>query len=304
MREIKIGILIPVHNGLDFTSKCLKGLYERIEQKTLLRAEFHIIVIDDGSNDGTGEWIKSNYPQTIVLQGDGNLWWSGGINEGTRYAIDKMNCDYLLWWNNDITPSPDYFGNLESLLVNESPEVAGSKIYYAHDPKLVWSMGGIFDSRNGKKFMTGMNQQDSEEFNTVHKADWLPGMGTILNRSVIDKIGLLDSKNFPQYHGDSEFTLRAKLSGYNINVYPQLKIWNDKSNSGLLHGGRLKLLFRSLTDIKSNYHFGKDLLFYRMYASSIQAYQTLIIKYCLYVGGFIKWKILSLFGIRNNRLPY
>jgi GT2 family glycosyltransferase len=212
MREIKIGILIPVHNGLDFTTKCLKGLYERIAEKTFLQAEFHIIVIDDGSNDGTSEWIKSNYPQTIVLEGDGNLWWSGGINEGTRFAVEEINCNYLLWWNNDITPSHDYFKNLEDILVNDSPEVAGSKIYYAHDPQMIWSMGGIFDSGNGKKFMTGMNQKDSEEYITVHKADWLPGMGTILHRSVIDKIGLLDAKNFPQYHGDSDFTLRAKLS--------------------------------------------------------------------------------------------
>lgn len=304
MTKIKIAVLIPVFNGIAFTSKCLNGLYKIISEKHWSQAEFQIIVIDDGSNDGTGEWIKNNYPQTTVLQGDGNLWWSGGINKGTKYAIDVFNCDYLLWWNNDITPSPDYFENLEILLINESPEIAGSKIYYAHDPQLVWSMGGIFDSRNGKKYMTGMNHKDSEKFNVVYNADWLPGMGTILKRSVHDIIGMLDAKNFPQYHGDSDFTIRAKLSGYEIKVYPQLKIWNDKSNSGLLHRGRFKLLLRSLRDIKSNYHFGKDLLFYRMYATSILAYQTLIIKYCLYVGGFIKWKILNLFGFSKGQLPY
>lgn len=304
MRKTEIAILIPVHNGLGFTSKCLKQIYTLLADKPLITIAFHVIVIDDGSNDGTEEWVRINHPKTTILKGDGNLWWSGAINKGTSYALDELKCDYVIWWNNDISASPDYFKNLESILLENAPEIAGSKIYYAHDPTLVWSMGGIFNTRNGKKHMTGMNEQDGEQFNRIHFADWLPGMGTILHRSVVEKIGLLDNKNFPQYHGDSDFTFRARLSGYKIPVFPQLKIWNDKSNSGLLHRNNLNLLITSLKDIKSNYHIGKDILFYRMYSTSVMAYQTLIIKYCLYVGGFIKWRILSLLGIRKSRLPY
>lgn len=301
MTKISIALLIPVHNGLSFTSKCLNGLNALLTGRALSDLKFNVIVIDDGSNDGTEEWIKSESPQTIILKGNGNLWWSGGINEGTRYAIDILNADYLLWWNNDITPAPDYFNNLEKILTTNPPDVAGSKIYYAHDPQLVWSMGGIFDTRSGRKFMTGMNQKDSAVFDQIHKADWLPGMGTVLHRSVIEKIGMLDDKTFPQYHGDSDFTFRAKLAGYDIVVFPQLKIWNDKSNSGLLHQDSFRLLMRSLTDIKSNYHFAKDVSFYHRFATSPLAYQTIAIKYCLYIGGFIKWRILNLFGIRKTR---
>ncbi|KAF0195978.1 MAG: putative glycosyltransferase [Bacteroidetes bacterium] len=304
MRKSEIAILIPVHNGLGFTSKCLRQIYSLLSGKPLVTTAFHVVVIDDGSNDGTEEWIRTNYPETTILSGDGNLWWSGAINKGTGYALNELKCDYVLWWNNDISASPDYFENLEHILTEKAPEIAGSKIYFAHDPTMVWSMGGIFDTRNGKKHMTGMNEKDGEQFSKVHYADWLPGMGTIVHRSVVEKIGMLDDKNFPQYHGDSDFTFRARLSGYEIPVYPQLKIWNDKSNSGLMHRNNLNLLIRSLKDIKSNYHLGKDILFYRLYSTSVLAYQTLAIKYCLYVGGFIKWRVLSLFGIRKNRLPY
>lgn len=301
MTKISIALLIPVHNGLSFTSKCLNGLNALLTSRTLSDLKFNVIVIDDGSNDGTEEWIKAKSPQTIILKGNGNLWWSGGINEGTRYALDILKSDYLLWWNNDITPAPDYFQNLGEILTTNPPEIAGSKIYYAHDPQLVWSMGGIFDTRSGRKFMIGMNKNDSAVYNQIHKVDWLPGMGTILHRSVIEKIGMLDEKTFPQYHGDSDFTFRAKLAGYDIVVYPQLRIWNDKSNSGLLHRDSFGLLMQSLTDIKSNYHFAKDVSFYRRFATSPLAYQTIAIKYCLYIGGFLKWKILNLFGIRNKR---
>lgn len=304
MTKFNIAILIPVHNGINYTSKCLKGLYGLIEREPVSKARFNIIVIDDGSDDGTDEMIRTEFPQTILLKGNGNLWWSGGINEGMKFAINQLNCNYLLWWNNDIFPAADYFSKLVTTLIAESPEVAGSKIYYAHDPKLVWSMGGIFDTRNGRKFMTGMNEYDSEKFKRVYDADWLPGMGTILHSSVIEKIGMLDNLNFPQYHGDSDYTLRAKQAGYQIKVFPQLEIWNDKSNSGLLHRDSFRLLIRSLTDIKSNYHIGKDFLFYRKYATSLLAYQTILIKYCLYVGGFIKWRILSLFGLKKKSASY
>ena len=304
INKIKTGLLIPVFNGLSFTSNCLTRLYGLHSNSDASGLDLQIIVIDDGSTDGTSEWIHINFPQTHVLTGDGSLWWSGGINLGMKFAIDQLECDYLLWWNNDISPADDYFVHLEQILKSSKPEICGSKIYYAHDPEMVWSMGGIFDTRNGRKHMTGMNVKDNQDLDKIYSADWLPGMGTLLHKSVIEKTGFLDEKNFPQYHGDSDYTYRATLAGYCIKVYPQLKIWNDKSNSGLLHQDNFKLLKKSLKDIKSNYHFGKDLLFYRKYATSAFAYQTLAVKYCLYIGGFAKWKFLNLLGIRKKQKSF
>ncbi len=299
MIKVKIGILIPVFNNLSFTQKSLDRLYEIISFPGTI--DIQILVINDGSTDGTGNWIKDNYPQTHLLPGDGNLWWSGGINLGMKYALRTLGCDYLLWWNNDILPAEDYFIELEKIILTHKPMIAGSKIFYAHEPDLVWSMGGIFNTRNGMKYMRGMNKKDNPELDVIFDADWLPGMGTLLNKEVVQKIGWLDEKNFPQYHGDSDYTYRASLAGIEIKVFPRLKIWNDKSNSGLLHRDSYKLLIRSLTDIKSNYHIGKDVLFYRKYATSIRAYQTLVSKYCFYIGGFVKWKLLNLLGVRKKR---
>lgn len=161
-------------------------------------------------------------------------------------------------------------------------------------------MGGLFDEHSGTKFTIGMNKADANKYNEITDADWLPGMGTLIHKSLFEKIGLVNAKDFPQYHGDSNFTYRAKLAGYPIKVFPQLKIWNDKSNSGLQHFNNFRLLIRSLNDIKSNYHFGKDLLFYRKHASSPIAYTALFLKYYYYIGGFLKWKFLSLLGQSKN----
>lgn len=113
---------------------------------------------------------------------------------------------------------------------------------------------------------------------------------------------MLNDVEFPQYHGDSDFTYRALLAGFSLNVYPQLKIWNDKTNSGLEHSNNFRLLIKSLIDLKSNNHFMKDLLFYRKYATSILAYRVIIRKYYYYIGGFLKWKLLNLLGIKKQKL--
>lgn len=299
MIKSKLGIIIPVHNGLSYTSKCLNNIYSAIMDLGTSRIE--VIVVNDGSSDNTSEWIKLNYPQTSLLQGDGNLWWSGGINMGVHHAIQNLNCDYILWWNNDILTDNKYFKNILEIIDNQEIDIVGSKIYFADKPSLIWSMGGIFNTVTGDKYMIGMNEYDGEKFNIPQFVDWLPGMGTIIHKKVFNSIGFVDAKNFPQYHGDSDFTFRAKLAGYKLLVFPQLKIWNDKSNSGILHKNSYRSLINSLHSIKSNYHLGKDIHFYKRHVTSFRAYQTLIIKYCYYVGGFFKWKVLKTLGLSKRK---
>ena len=85
----KIAILIPVFNNLEYTKKCLQNLEEKLGENNIAK-HFPIIVIDDGSSDETADWIKKNYPEVELLFGNGNLWWSGGINKGAKHAIEKL----------------------------------------------------------------------------------------------------------------------------------------------------------------------------------------------------------------------
>ena len=191
----------------------------------------------------------------------------------------------------------DYFTNLIQILKgNDTNTIIGSKIYMKHDKDLVWSMGGYFDPYNGDKGMLGSGQRDSKEFQKVLSVDWLPGMGTIIHKSVYENIGFLDEKMFPQYHGDSDFTYSAKLNGCNIKVYPNLMIYNDLRHSGLKHQDSLNKLIQSLFSLKSNYNIKKDFQFYKRYAKSYRAYFVIVKKYFKYIGGFVKWNVIKIFG--------
>ncbi len=293
----RVALLVPVFNNLEFTKNCLKKLDELLSKDHLDHLDYSIIIIDDGSKDGTSQWIKANFPDVIVLAGDGNLWWSGGINMGAAFAVQQGDYNYVMLWNNDIQPSDDYFTALDSLIPHLSEDtIIGSKIYNMGEENIVWSFGGRFNPQSGKLYMLGYEEADGEKFASPVRADWLPGMGTLVPIKVIHKIGYWDAVNFPQYHGDSDFTYRAKLSGFELWVYPQLRIWNNRENTGLKHGGSFKKLRLLFTDTKSNFNWKMNMLFYRKYSKNPFAYLPILHWYATMVGGFFKWKILEFPG--------
>jgi GT2 family glycosyltransferase len=256
-----------------------------------------VVVVDDGSTDGTSTWISENFPKVHLIVGDGSLWWSGGVNKGIEYILNELDSEFILWWNNDIIPHTDYFENLDAILENlDNNTVVGSKIYKDQNFSIVWSMGGVFDPYSGKKYMIGADEPESEKYQKEISCDWLTGMGTVTHRSVYEKIGLIDDENFPQYHGDLEFTYRAKTNGYKIVVHPKLKIYNDTSHSGIKHKNNLAKFYQSLFSLRSSYNISRDFKLYRMYSKSSKAYIALLNKYYYYIGGFIKWKVFGLFG--------
>ena len=298
---MNLAILIPVFNNLAFTKRCLDRIESGLknnEKSTISRAS--IIITDDGSTDGTGEWLSENHKEIIVLKGDGNLWWSGGINMGARYAVETLKSDFILWWNNDIEPREDYFKNLfNRIALNPPKNVIGSKIFMKNTNK-IWGYGGYFSQKNGKKGMYGNWEDDKPEYQTEKLVDWLPGMGSIFPAEIFKKIGYLDQQRFPQYHGDSDYTLRAKENGYTITVCPDLVLFNDTSNSGLRHDNTFKVLKKSITSIKSNYNIKKEWMFYRLHSQSILTYRGFFSKFVRYIGGFIKWKVLEFFGVKRK----
>src|SRR4030095_9622354 len=93
---ISVAVAVPVHNRRELTLRCLRSL-SRIESEGL---DIRVIVVDDGSTDGTGEAIRQQFPDVEVVHGDGQLWFTEGTNVGVRTAL-KNNPDYVLMINDD-----------------------------------------------------------------------------------------------------------------------------------------------------------------------------------------------------------
>lgn len=282
-----ISIIIPVHNSLDYTKNALRDLFASIRNVEDPAWQFEVVVVDDGSGDGSSEWIKQYYPEVHLCQGDGNLWWSGSMNLGMRYAMEALAADYLLWWNNDIFPAADYFQNLIRLLKNTGLGlVIGSKIFVASTPDVVWSYGGIFHPRWGHSYMPYSYTADTPLLAEPMEVDWLCGMGTLLPVGVVKIVGMLNHKDFPQYHGDVDYSCRIRSAGFTLQVRSELRIWNHTEHSGISHEGKIGRLIPSLQRKNSIHNFRKEWLLYRKYARNPLAYAMVIKKYIAYLLKF------------------
>jgi GT2 family glycosyltransferase len=219
-------VIIPVHNGIEHTLPTVKSLLP------LLPPGGRIVVVDDGSTDGTTETLQEECPAVTVLQGDGNLWWSGAINKGARYALEE-GADYVLLLNNDVIIHPQF---LEELLqgAREFPgALVGSKILFAHEPLKVWFMGGKINWLRGKYWITGSGQPDTGAWREPIEVDWLAGMSMLVPTAVF-RLGLwVDQEAFPQYSGDSDFSIRARKAGFKLIVWPRSHVYNKIHVSGL-----------------------------------------------------------------------
>ncbi len=290
----KIAILIPVFNGLHYLKRSLPSICKQIRE--IEEWQFTIIITDDNSTDGTSSWLSHNYPEIVVLNGSGSLWWSGGINKGVTYALSCKDFEFVLLWNHDTICAEDYFQQL----IRKVPEIASntivaSKVFFQHKPDVIFNMGAFFNPKTGVRTLYGYNQIDTKEYNKPISVDWTGGMGTLIPIEIFSRIGLFDEKNFPQYYGDADFFLRAKENGYKILVFSELKIWNDKSSSGLEHQESWSLFINSLFSLKSNSNVFIEYRFLKKHCHTFWWRFHFFVRIMKYFLFFVKCWMQSLF---------
>src|SRR5206468_3064279 len=129
--------------GRDLTLDCLESLAQ------LDYPNYRVLVVDNGSYDGTSEAIRSQYPGVSVLENSENLGFAEGNNVGIRQALAE-GADYVTLLNNDTVIDPQMLSALISVAdSDEKIGIVGPMIYYYSDPEVIWSAGNAIDWRTG-----------------------------------------------------------------------------------------------------------------------------------------------------------
>lgn len=204
-------VIIPVHNRRETTLACLRHL---LATGDLGRC--HVIVVDDGSSDGTSAAVRAEFPQVEILRGDGNLWWTGAIALGMHHA-NTAGADAVCWLNDDCLPAA---GTLDALFVEACAapgQVVAPACYNADTRELV------------PNAFLGRTRVIPTAAGKSH-ADGLSGFCVALPRAVWAAIGMPDAQEFPHYFGDNAYTLTAARAGF-----PVLLLGSVRANLTAFH---------------------------------------------------------------------
>jgi GT2 family glycosyltransferase len=286
-----IWICIPVYNNIKYTLGCLDSL----QQQTY--CDFKIIICDDGSSDNTSETIRKNFPEVILLKGDGNLWWAGAMNQCLKYALyrGKKN-DFLLLLNNDLVVKEDY---LENLIKSAKPgEVFGSIAINAENENNIVYAGELLNKFSAKSRMIHRNFKKYKKLNEW-EVDLLTGRGTLFPLQLLEQIGLMHNQLMPQYGADVEFSVRAKQSGFKLKIKNDVKVYSYVENTGkgsVYRKSNVKDFISSFTSLRSPNYYKSRFYFAKIYTPKYWLPVFLFLQLTWITGGFIK---RSLSGMSN-----
>ncbi len=195
-------IVIPVHNRRETTLSCLRALAAHD-----VLAWATPVVVDDGSTDGTGEAVRTEFPAAIIVTGNGALWWTGAIAAGMREAIAR-GAEFIFWLNDDTPPEASA---LEALLAEaqRTGGIAGGVGFLPGETTPAY--GGY--RRGFWRLRDGLVPGDE-----TLAADALNGNLVCVPRAVAERIGLPDAAGLPHGYGDFDYTLRASAAGVPVRL--------------------------------------------------------------------------------------
>lgn len=187
---------------------------------------FKIVVIDNGSTDGSVEALQLQYPTLELVVNEANLGVSAGRNVGIKYALSRK-ADYVAFLDNDTVVDQRFLSEL--VKVGEADSQAGilaPKIYNYWDTQKIASAGSkkcIFPPGHIKQI--GMGKEDSAIYNRQKEVDYATGCTLLIKKKVFADVGLFDPV-FIYGWDDYDFSERTQKGNYKIIYVPSAMLWH------------------------------------------------------------------------------
>lgn len=263
-------------NGGDLLRETLRSV------SNMTYPNFRILVVDNGSNDGSSEMVRKRFSAVELLENGENLGFGGGNNVGMKYALDKK-AGWVFLLNNDITVDPEILSELYKVgSGDDSIGILVPKIYYHADPDKLWYAGGKVNFFTGMISHRGLREIDAGQYDRIEPTTYVTGCAMLFRRKVLEDVGMFDPVYHPIYSEDADLSERARRAGYKLVYVPKGRMWHKVSS---FSGG-------GLTPFKTRLKVEHNMVFFKRYA---KWYHWLTIPWC--IGGiavvFVVKELLS-----------
>ena len=184
-----------------------------------------VILVDNGSSDGTPEKAREAFPAVEVIENGQNIGYAAGNNVGIRRALE-LGADYVLLLNSDSSPEKGAVSRLLAAAIEENAGAVGGKPVRRDDPATLDAAWGVINWRNVASHLEGEGKPDGPAYSVRRRVDYPLGVALLLGAKTLREVGLFDESYFA-YHEEMELCERMRRAGWPVIFEP----------ARFLHGG-------------------------------------------------------------------
>jgi GT2 family glycosyltransferase len=186
--------------------------------------EHTVVVVENGSTDGSDKIIEAEYPDVILIKHKRNLGFTGGVNAGIKRAMEDK-AEYVALLNNDAVADKHWLGKLVDFLeANPKAGIVTSKIC-DFDKTHLDSTGDLYTIW-GLPFPRGRGQEFTTEYDNDRWVFGASGGASLYRVGVLEKIGIFDN-DFFAYYEDLDLSFRAQLAGWKVGYEPWAMVYHE-----------------------------------------------------------------------------
>jgi GT2 family glycosyltransferase len=245
-----IYVVIVNYNRAGDTLECLESLARQNMPGTAFLQAPRILVVDNGSHDGSPEKVEAAFPEVEQLRLSTNLGFAGGYNTGIRYALEK-GAGWVFILNNDTVLAQDCLHMILTQALEASQPQAQTGILapiiyeFPRAPEAfdeqcaltqprIWSAGGKLNPLTLEKDDHYSGQIDPGNWPPLVRRDFVTGCAMLISEQALEQVGMFD-ENFHLYYEDADLCLRISQAGHKIFLVPAARLWHKVASSS---GGR------------------------------------------------------------------
>ncbi len=236
-----VAIIILNWNGKEDTIECLESL------KQITYPDYEILLVDNGSTDGSVECFRERFPELEIIENGKNLGFAEGSNVGIRRAMEKR-VDYVLLLNNDTIVDGEFLSELVEVAKSDPMiGIVGPVIYFYYEPNKIQQFGGEFKLNQCRVIY-------NTEISPCADLSFISGCTILIPSNIINEVGIIDSRFFA-YYEDADYCVRVLNKKYKLALASGSKIWHkgSVSSGGYMSDFFLYLMIRNKIFIARKY---------------------------------------------------